>query len=376
MISHSPPELYVRPYPEVRDLLLERARHGRNPFEYVALERAQAILDRLDTLERDRWAATFCEAAEPHLVRAIAAEAAGDLGGAQREYLAAYGLLRVARFPAPNSPLKREAYRRSQEAYLNAARFFDPPLERVEIAYLGDQAPGATIFAYLRRPKRTGPVPIVIQWGGIDAFKEERRADPYLAAGMAVLAMDMPGVGDAPIPGSERGEQLWDGVFEWIAAQPGLDERRVAIVGASTGGYWTAKLAHTHRDRIAAAVVHGGAVHFAFKPDWIACASRGEYAFELAETLASAHGRQTAAEWLEFAPRMSLLDQGVLDQPSAPLLLVNGIHDSVFPIEDMYLLLRHGSPKSARLFETGHMGHGPDLMPTIITWIAHQLSCA
>ena len=33
--------------------------------------------------------------------------------------------------------------------------------------------------------------------------------------------------------------------------------------------------------------------------------------------------------------------QGVLERPCAPLLLMNGIQDSVFPIEDDYLLLQH-----------------------------------
>ena len=35
------------------------------------------------------------------------------------------------------------------------------------------------------------------------------------------------------------------------------------------------------------------------------------------------------------------LRQGVLERPCAPLLLANGIQDSVFPIADDYLLLQH-----------------------------------
>ena len=36
---------------------------------------------------------------------------------------------------------------------------------------------------------------------------------------------------------------------------------------------------------------------------------------------------------------MSLLDQGWLDKPCAPLLLVNGKKDEQVPIEDLYLLV-------------------------------------
>ncbi|HUZ71757.1 MAG TPA: alpha/beta fold hydrolase [Stellaceae bacterium] len=374
MVGQSEPALYVRTYGEVRDILMERARHARNPMDYVPAAEAHAVLDRLGTLDRERWAQAFSAAAEPHFAAGLAAEDAGDRESARREYRAAFGLFRVARYPAPNSPAKRLAYRRSQEAYFKAAALAEPGVARVAMPYVGAQASGATIVGYLHRPLRAGTLPVVVQWGGIDSFKEDRRPEPYLAAGLAVLAVDMPGVGDAPIPGSETGEELWNGIFDWIAAEPGLDARRIAVVGASTGGYWAAKLAHTHRDRIAAAVTHGGPAHFAFAPDWIARAARGEYPFELAETLASAFGRTTAAEWLDYAPRLSLLDQGVLDRPSAPLLCVNGVDDSIFPIEDMYLLLRHGGAKSARFFPGGHMGHDPSLFPTIVTWIARELS--
>ena len=366
--------LYVRSYGEVRDILLERLAAGRNPMDDAPADETRAILDRLGTLDRERWATAFSAAAEPHYEAGLAAEAKGDRAVARREYLAAFGLFRVARYPAPNSPAKLAAYRRSQDVYFKAAAFAESAVRRVEMPYVGAMAPGAVIVAYLHRPQREGRLPVVVQWGGIDSFKEDRRPEPYLRAGFAVLAMDMPGVGDAPIPGSERGEELWNGVFDWIAGEPELDARRVAVVGASTGGYWAAKLAHTHADRIAAAVTHGGPAHYAFQADWIARAARGEYPFELAETLASAFERSSAAEWLDYAPRLSLLDQGVLDRPSAPLLCVNGVDDSVFPIEDMYLLLQHGGAKAARFFPGGHMGHSPQLFPTIIAWLVRELS--
>lgn len=366
--------LYIRPYAEVRDLLLARARAARNPMDFAPLDEVQQIFEQLGTLEREAWADAFSVAAQPHFVAARAAEGVGKTDTARREYLAAFGLFRAARYPAPNSPGKKAAYRRSQEAYFKVAALSGTKVERVAMPYVGSQAKGSSIIGYLHRPARDGAVPIVVQWGGIDSFKEDRRPEPYLAAGLAVLAVDMPGVGDAPIPGSETGEELWNGIFDWIGTQPTLDARRIVVVGASTGGYWATKLAHTHRERIAAAVNHGGPAHFAFQREWIARAARGEYPFELAETLACAFGRATAAEWIDYAPRLSLLDQGVLDRPSAPLLCVNGVDDSVFPIEDMYLLLQHGSVKSARFFPGGHMGHGPDLFPSIVTWITQQLA--
>jgi esterase FrsA len=294
------------------------------------------------------------------------------MGSAMKHYLIAYDCCHVARYPAPNSQGKMNAYRKSQENFLKAARFFEPPLERVEMPFRGRTGEGNVSVGLLRKPKGIDKPPVVVIWGGIDAFKEERPTDPYLGIGIATLCIDMPGVADAPLAGSEDGERLWDAIFDWIAQCSELDSNRIAIIGGSTGGYWASKVAHTHRDRIRAAVNHGGPAHYAFTRDWIVKAQRGEYPFELAETLACAFGQSSAEEWVEYSPRLSLLDQGILHRPCAPLLCVNGVNDSVFPIADMYLLLEHGSPKSARFFPGGHMGGG-NAQAVIISWLKEQL---
>jgi esterase FrsA len=42
-------------------------------------------------------------------------------------------------------------------------------------------------------------------------------------------------------------------------------------------------------------------------------------------------------------------------------------------VEDIHLLLEHGSPKSVRFFPGGHMGHGPQTVPTMVAWLKTQL---
>ena len=149
-------------------------------------------------------------------------------------------------------------------------------------------------------------------------------------------------------------------------------------VGAVTAEEWDAlraDLERTYRridERLRAAVNQGGPAHFAFQKDWIAKAQRGEYPFELAETLACAFDRSSGEEWIEYAPQLSLLTQGILDRPCAPLLCVNGVNDTVFPIADMYLLLEHGRPKSTRFYPGGHMGGG-NAQAVIIDWLKEKL---
>ena len=361
-----------RPMDEVKSELLERAKENRNPFLYTIYDETAPVIHGLRSVDREERAKAFSSLAAPHEERAAKAEEAGDTQTAKKEFLIAYDYHHVARYPAPNSPGKLAAYRRSQDLFHKAARYFDPPVERIEMPFTARPGEGSVSVGLMRKPKGVEKPPVVILWGGIDAFKEERPSEPYLAAGLATLAIDMPGVADAPLAGSENGERLWDAIFDYIAIRPDLDASRVGIHGGSTGGYWATKVAHTHRHQLRAAVNQGGPAHFAFKKDWIVKAQRGEYPFELAETLACAFGRSTGEEWVEYAPKLSLLHQGILDQPSAPLLCVNGINDSVFPIADMYLLLEHGTPKSARLYAGGHMGGG-NSQAVIIRWLKQNL---
>ncbi len=362
-----------RPMDEVKKELLSRARENRNPFLYTIFDEVAPVIDALTTVDRDNWAKAFSAVAAPHEERAAHAESAGDPATAMKEYLIAYDCYHVARYPAPNSPGKLAAYKKSQENFHKAARYFDPPLERVEMPFRGRPGEGKVAVGLVRKPKAHTNPPVVVIWGGIDAFKEERPTEVYLKAGFATLSIDMPGVADAPLAGSEDGERLWDAVFEYLASRPDLDSTRVGIIGGSTGGYWAAKVAHTHRDRLRAAVNHGGPAHFAFGEEWILRAQYGEYPFELSETLACAFGRVSGEEWVKYAPKLSLLGQGILDRPCAPLLCVNGVNDTVFPIADMYLLLEHGNPKSARFYPGGHMGGGK-AQPAILEWLKRQLA--
>ncbi len=319
--------------------------------------------------------------AKPYEVKAIDAEKDGDVQEAKENYLRAYQYYRLARYPTINSEVKMEAYRKSQEMLMKASQYFDVPIERVEIPFKGRDGEDNKIIAYLRMPKTgTAPFPLLFTWGGIDSFKEEQAIisiyglnDSALEHGLSTLAIDGPGVGDSPIKGSEDAERLFGTVFDWIDKQEGLDSKRVSVWGFSTGGYWAVKVAHVYNDKIVCAVSQGGPVHYAFELDWIQEQDRGEYPFELIETLAYAFGLSSYDEWVEYAPKLSLLKQGILDKPSAPLLLVNGLHDSVFPIKDYYLLFKHGNPKCARFYDAGHMGITKDTFQTIMDWIYPEL---
>jgi esterase FrsA len=80
----------------------------------------------------------------------------------------------------------------------------------------------------------------------------------------------------------------------------------------------------------------------------------------------------TFEDYVEHCRELSLLDQGHLDNPSSPILHVNGRDDRQNSIEDLYLSLDHGDPKTARVFDGGHMGQGPTVPTIVVDWVCPQ----
>lgn len=373
-MSQSQPGSYQRPIGELWEMWKPKVRMKIYPFTYAQYEDMERVMATITSYDRDAWAAAFSAIAKPYETKAAEAEKAGNASEAKENYLRAYQYYALGRYPTINSEGKKQAYRKAQEMLMKASRYFEIPVVRVEIPFKGRSGEGSTIPAYLRLPKTgTAPFPVLVTWGGIDGYKEEGLNDEALGKGLATLAMDGPGVGESPLKGSEDAERLFAAVFDWIATRKELDSHRIGVWGFSTGGYWAVKVAHVYKERIACAVSQGGPVHYGFEQDWMQKQDRGEYAFQFFETIAFAFGLSTYEEWVQYAPKLSLLKQGILDRPCAPLLLVNGIYDSVFPIKDYYLLLEHGSPKSARFYEVGHMGMTRDTFETILSWITERL---
>ncbi len=314
--------------------------------------------------------------AKPYEEKAREHEARGEDAEAHRCFMLAYNYYRLARFPSPNTPAKREAARASVANYLAASKYFEPPLERIAIPFAGRPGEGSEIRAYLRVPQGKKRPPVVVIFGGIDSYKEERHryVPRLLEQGLACLAIDMPGTGESPVTGSTDAERLFGPILSYLQGRDDLDGARIGVSGSSFGGYWSAKAAHTESSRLKAAVVWGGPIHYAFQPDWIRKSRYARsYLTDLIETRASAFGLKSFDEWLEFAPSFSLLEQGVLDRPHCAMLLVNGKEDVQTPIEDLYLLAEHGGPKTCRVFPGGHMGQTPETYPTIVEWLKNRL---
>ena len=172
-------------------------RTGRlNPFEDIRRDDAERVLAAIKTLDKDHWAEEWSKLGLAYEQDGDARAAAGANGHALAElYMQGFDACRVGRYPTPNSPGKLAAYEHSLRMFRKAAKHFDPPLEIVELPFGGQK-----LIGYLKKPPGLARPPVVLHWGGVDGWKEDRLriAKAVMAAGLASLTIDMPGSGENP----------------------------------------------------------------------------------------------------------------------------------------------------------------------------------
>jgi dienelactone hydrolase len=331
---------------------------------------AATIFHRLADLEPQRWVDEWTKLAVPCEKQGSDFAARGKNDEARAAYQKASLYYGIAKFPVINHPAKQQAYGKCIETYLKAAKYFDPPLERVTIPFDGHE-----IVGYLRKPKGVSRPPVVIATGGIDVYKEERETSDLLDVGLAAFSTDMPGNGACSEWYTYDAGRVYSKAIDYLATRDDLDGERVGIVGRSYGGYWAGKMAYVENKRIKAAVEWGGPIHYTFQDAWLQHLQEDKlYLWPFVDSMIYAHHVKNLEELRTQAPTLSLKTQGLLEKPAAPLLVVNGAKDPWITVQDQYLLLESGDIKSARIFpEAGHMG-GPEAGKLVMNWLQAQLA--
>jgi len=149
----------------------------------------------------------------------------------------------------------RAAHMKAVACYGDGVAHARPPGERVEIRY-----DDRKICGILRKPS-SARNPVLIMAPGLDSTKEELHAyeEPFLARGIAVLAIDGPGQGEAEydIPICGDYERAATAVVDWIEKRDDLDQRNIGIWGVSLGGYYAPRAA-AYEKRIKACIALSG----------------------------------------------------------------------------------------------------------------------
>jgi esterase FrsA len=380
--SNQKEERRERTIDEIRVEAIRRAEVGQYPLIGLDPADVKEAFASIKTSDKDEWAAGFMKVADRYYDEAKSLENA-DAAKANADYIRAWRLYSFGRWPIPASPGKQRSYEKAIAAFLAHAKFFDPPLEVVRIPFEGKE-----IMGYMRLPKGAkGPVPLVIAVNGLDSRKEDLTESfgAILPFGVGSLAVDGPGTGQNPIKVSETADRMLSRVIDYAQSRPEVDKNRIAMHGVSWGAYWATKMAIVERGRLRGASAQSPPIDKFFQKDFLMNSLLGnrEYLFDQVPALMNIlEGVHTLDEMGEFLPKMSLVRQGLLGKPMAPMLIMAGVLDTQVPIDDIYLLLSKGdTPKEAWINPRGgHLGRQAGVWPdplifknVIIPWLVKTL---
>jgi hypothetical protein len=367
---------------EIRVEAIHRAEVGQYPLIGLDPGDVKEAFESIHTKDKDEWAAAFMRVGDRYFNEAQELEKS-DPKKADADYIRAWKIYSFGRWPVPASPGKQRSYEKALQAFLAHARFYDPPLEIVHIPFEGKE-----IIGYLRLPKNAkGPVPLVIAVNGLDSRKEDLAESfgAILPSGIGYLAVDGPGTGQNPIKVSETADRMLSKVLDYAQSRPEIDKNRIGMHGVSWGAYWATKMAIVERTRLRGCSASSPPADKFFQKDFLLKELLGnrEYLFDQAAALMSImEGVRNLDEMAEFMPKMSLVQQGLLGKPTAPMLIIGGVLDTQVPIDDLYLILSKGDvPKDAWINPRGgHLGRQVGVWPdplifrqVIIPWLVKTL---
>lgn len=346
--------------------------------------------DTIKTFGPGHWTYEFVQVGDSEVVRAEAAEAAGDIETAKDAFYAASAYYQIAKFPFTRTDQYAHylyAYKRSMNAYERAGQYFPVPLEVLELPY-----GGGTVRAYLHLVPEAleKAAPLVIMSGGIDTLKVEHYpvVKELNARGMSALVLDIPGVGESNfIDATPAHDEVFSGFLDLVTPDPRIDETRVGVWAASWGGNAAAKIAFVDpRFKAAAAVC--APVHEVFHPPWwvprfVPNLTRHEVPAVVLDVAADRVGLSAPLsndDAVEISDRMapfSLKQQGFVGgdtKATVPLLIINTNDDPVAPPADMEALA--ASAVDAEVIYTGAGGHCGSRVPIVeksVPWLEKQL---
>lgn len=358
--------------PRAVDLLFRVASAGvlssnaRHRFIHggISSRHLTATLNRVRGLHG--WPVSWAHTARGYLTSARQAEIGGDrlaAGTARANAALCYHYAQI--FEMDDVARKRRLYNRSVALFREAAPQLNPPVQPIDVPWRGISLPG-----YLRFPERAvGRLPLVVFFNGASTVKEEtiRWSKPFTERGLAVLALDSPGSGEAweRVLGSPGQEDIAAALIAAGARHPNIDPQRIAVLGISLRGALAVQLGAAC-DRLAAAV----SVTAPFHPQ--------PYFRHLNEMVIRELTFLTglAPEHLSsMVDRMSLVD--IAPQVRIPLLVVGAGNDLIVPPEESLRLYEAaGGPKHLHFIHSANhvaFSHMAEWTRVAANWLAETM---
>ncbi|WP_390184430.1 alpha/beta hydrolase [Haladaptatus pallidirubidus] len=190
-----------------------------------------------------------------------------------------------------DDPRRLPTYERSRETFRSALGLLDTPTQQVEIPYEDTTLPGYWFVPEASDNDGDGTeksFPTVVCLGGFDSIAEELYflcgVATALERGYSCLVFDGPGQGAPLRLEGLRARPDWEAVvgpvLDFLEEKSDANETRIALLGASMGGYYAPRAA-AGDDRVSACIAF-------------------DHCFDLWS--ASAHGQERIANIVDHAP--------------------------------------------------------------------------
>ena len=335
------------------------ARFVANGTSYPDFQATMARIGRWDD-----WCREWGRTARHYEQLAETAEAAGRTVTAGEAWRRAALCWHWGKFVFTDHPQEqRAAHERTVACFRCGAGTLSPPAEPVRVPYAGSR-----LAAYLRVPLGP-PAPIVVMIPGLDSVKEELQAtaEYMLARGLAVIAIDGPGQGEAEyeFPIEPAYERVVTAVADYLKGRDDVDPDRIGVFGVSLGGYYAARSA-AYEPRVRAAVELAGP--YRFDLDWDELPGPTRTTFQVRS------GAADPAQARERAAALTLQDAAA--RIGCPLLVVHGGRDRLIPAYHAERLAREAPGAELMLYPDGSHGvtnHAFESRATMADWLAGRL---
>jgi alpha-beta hydrolase superfamily lysophospholipase len=291
---------------------------------FLAMRLPPETIDRaLGEVRRlDDWLPAWNRAAQRFLAEARREDVTGHWQQAATARRNAAMCYHVAHLITDDDPRTVRALRAAGvQAFSQSVQRLMPHTRKVAVPWRASSLP-----AYLAKPAlHHDRLPTVVLLNGATTTKEETLlwSDHFLERGLAVLALDWPGTGEAAAGGAltSQCDDITDGIVAFAESDGDLDPSRVALIGFSLGGAVAVRAAALDR-RIDACVT----VTAPYDPRrWIAAVNP-----IVAHQLLSLAGQTESLQ--DLAADFSLVD--VASRLHCPLLVFGAGRDLVVPPDE------------------------------------------
>jgi len=329
---------------------------GMAPFAAIAMEEVDRIGDRLKARENESdldlvWKEEWSTMANRVAKVADTAAAEGRQITAGNHYMRAANYYYSAERFIPPGDEKLVMYRKALRCWHAALERLYPHIERVEVPYDGQGLPAYFLPAPGPGRKRT-----VVLFDGMDNAKEMSvifAGLDFAKRGINTLAIDGPGQSETlrlrRIHSRPDYEVAGSAAYDYVAARPDVDPKRVSVMGYSFGGYHAPRVAGM--DKRYAGCIALGAMYWDMQ-DWLTH-SKSKLAADARQSSTSIFqfrwvvGAPDDATALEVAKRFSL--EGIAQQIECPVLITHGEDDRVVPLAEAKTLYEKVGAKNKTL---------------------------